>query len=262
MKLQRDFTLFKAKKLFEEFLQSGYIPSTLQNYLINLDKTYDNKVVIFRHDVDRGIRSALEMAQLENVLKIPASYYFRYRKNTFNREVIIQVANMGHEVGYHYEVLSKANGNLKKAKNIFEKELADFRKIVDVKTICMHGSPLSKWDSRKLWEEYNYKEFGIIGEPYFDLDYEKVLYLTDTGRRWDGAKLSVRDKVDSIFHTDLKRTEEIIKSVREDLLPNVVMINMHPNRWNNDAFEWTYELASQAIKNVVKKYLFVRRVKS
>lgn len=61
-------------------------------------------------------------------------------------------------------------------------------------SICMHGSPMSPYDSRDLWKQYNYKDFGIIGKPYFDIDFSKVLYLTDTGRRWDGEKVSVRDK--------------------------------------------------------------------
>ena len=48
------------------------------------------------------------------------------------------------EVGYHYEVLSKAKGDYEKAVELFEQELKEFRKIVDVKTICMHGSLLSR----------------------------------------------------------------------------------------------------------------------
>ena len=48
--------------------------------------------------------------------------------------------------------------------------------------------------TRDLWKKYNYRDFGIIGEPYFDVDYSKVLYLTDTGRRWDGDKVNVRDR--------------------------------------------------------------------
>ena len=54
-----------------------------------------------------------------------------------------------------------------------------------VKTICMHGSPLSKWDNRDLWKRYNYRDFGIIAEPYFDLDFDEVFYITDTGRSWN-----------------------------------------------------------------------------
>ena len=60
----------------------------------------------------------------------------------------------------------------------------------------MHGSPRSKWDSKDLWKEYNYRDYGIIGEPYFDIDFNKTAYYTDTGRMWDGEKFSVRDKTE------------------------------------------------------------------
>jgi hypothetical protein len=62
----------------------------------------------------------------------------------------------------------------------------------------MHGSPLSKYDNKMLWGKYDYHDFGIIGEPYFDVNFEEVLYLTDTGRRWDGKAVSVRDKATGV----------------------------------------------------------------
>jgi hypothetical protein len=75
----------------------------------------------------------------------------------------------------------------------------------------MHGSPLSRWDSRLLWSRYDYREFGIIGEPYFDVDFDEVLYLTDTGRRWDGERFSVRDKVRGNEELRMKNEELRIK---------------------------------------------------
>jgi len=83
---------------------------------------------------------------------------------------------------------------LNQAYELAKKHLAQLREVADVKTICMHGSPLSKYDNRDLWNHYDYRDFGIIAEPYFDLDFSKVLYLTDTGRRWDGEEVSIRDK--------------------------------------------------------------------
>lgn len=68
------------------------------------------------------------------------------------------------------------------------------RTLVPVSTIVMHGSPRSKHDSRDLWKHYDYRSLGIIGEPYFDIDFSKVFYITDTGRCWDGDRYSVRDK--------------------------------------------------------------------
>ncbi|MBW1833780.1 MAG: hypothetical protein JRI62_03015 [Deltaproteobacteria bacterium] len=53
-------------------------------------------------------------------------------------------------------------------KELYELDICDFgrnleklRKFYPVKTICMHGSPLSKWDNLDLWKKYNYREFGI-----------------------------------------------------------------------------------------------------
>jgi hypothetical protein len=122
-------------------------------------------------------------------------------------------------VGYHYEDLAVARQKIKvkrqKSKpdlhdlhdhRCFEKVLVDsaierfasnlekLRMIAPVKTICMHGSPMSRWDSRLLWKYYDYRDFGIIGEPYFDINFDEVMYLTDTGRRWDGDSFNIRDK--------------------------------------------------------------------
>jgi hypothetical protein len=251
--LNRDFTISKAKNLLKAFLRSDYSPTTLYNYLNYQKESYNNKVVIIRHDVDRQPQCALEMAALENELKICASYYFRYKKKVFNQKIIKQVGDLGHEIGYHYEVLSKTNGNFDEAAKLFQKELGFFREFVDVKTVCMHGSPLSKWDSKELWHKFDYRKFGIVGEPYFDIDFDKVLYLTDTGRRWNGAKYSIRDKVNSGLNTNIAKTDEIIRKLEEGSLPNVVMVNMHPNRWNENMFPWMCELAIQNLKNVVKR---------
>ena len=37
----------------------------------------------------------------------------------------------------------------------FRINLEKFREIYPVKTICMHGSTLSKYDNRLLWEKYD-----------------------------------------------------------------------------------------------------------
>jgi hypothetical protein len=34
----------------------------------------------------------------------------------------------------------------------------------------------------KVWEKYDYRDYGIIADPSFDIDYDEVLYITDTGK--------------------------------------------------------------------------------
>jgi len=63
-------------------------------------------------------------------------------------------------------------------------------------------------------------EFGILGELYFSIDFNEVLYLTDTGRRWDGESANVRGKVNSKFDHKLWSTFDIIKALNNNALPN------------------------------------------
>lgn len=130
--------------------------------------------------------------------------------------------------------------------------------MTEVKTICMHGSPRSPFDSKDIWKKFSYRDLGIIGEPYFDTDFSKIFYLTDTGRRWDGYKVSVRDKIEKyqdewiakglVFHS----TNDIIKAIKDGNLPRQIMITVHPQRWNPIGIKWTKELILQNVKNLIK----------
>jgi len=150
---------------------------------------------------------------------------------------------------YHYETLDKANGSFKKAIEIFKNELHEFRKVSDIKTICMHGNPLKPWSNRDLWTRYDFRDFGILGEPYLSIDYRGVLYLTDTGRRWDG-KYSVKDAV-ATSSPKIKNTNNLISLIKNGKIQNACLV-VHPNRWNDDFVTWSEELIFQNLKNLGK----------
>jgi len=133
--------------------------------------------------------------------------------------------------------------------------LRKFRQFYPVKTICMHGSPLSKYDNKKIWEKYDYRDYGIIAEPYFDIDFNEVFYLTDTGRSWNNSNASIRDKVDSKFNIKIKNTHDLIEKIQNNELPDKIMINVHPQRWNDEFVPWVSELVRQNVKNVIKRIL-------
>lgn len=236
-----DFTLEKFKELLDAL--KGYGDITL------------------RHDVDRLPQNSLKVALLEHEAGWKAVYYFRAVPESWDETIIREIASLGHEIGYHYESLTTCNGDMEAAYQDFCINLEKLRKLAPVTSICMHGSPASKWDSRDLWKYYDYHELGIETEPYLDTDFSKVFYLTDTGRRWDGFKVSVRDKIPGfqdqwikqglVFHT----TDDIIKAVREGSFPCSVMITTHPQRWTDNMGQWMMELASQTVKNVAKRVI-------
>ncbi len=203
----KDFTLQTYKKLLSAILQSGYRYMTFAEYIqCPADR---EKMLILRHDVDKEPLRSLRIAKMENELGINGTYYFRVVKNQLPKEVIENISKLGHEIGYHYDDLNAAGGVVENALVLFQKNLAKLRELAPIKTACMHGSPLSKHDNRDLWKNFDYHELGIIAEPYFDVDFGEVLYLTDTGRRWDGDRVSIRDKV--------RGERSVVMGKREDI---------------------------------------------
>jgi len=255
-----DFTISKYKELISALLLQGFSFITFNDYLLQEKKLLPHKFVLLRHDVENRYTNSLHLAQIQHQLDIKGTYFFRILPKCFNPEIVKQISDLGHEVGYHYDDLTKCKGDHKKAIARFEKSLNILREIAPIQTICMDGSPLSSYDNKDLWDHYDYKDYGIIGEPYFDMDFDQFFYLTDTGRRWDGWKTSVRDKVPQqenwnkeglVFHS----TNDIIRAAKQGKLPNKIMMTFHPQRWHEGGLPWLKELVVQNIKNQVKRVL-------
>ncbi len=259
--MSRDFTLKKYTELLQSLKKGGYRFMTFEQYCLERDSLNDVRFIVLRHDVDLKAENSLATAKIEHSLGLNASYYFRVVEQSNKPEIIKAIVEMGHEIGYHYEDMTICSGNAKKAIGHFEKQLAYFRQYYPVKTICMHGAPRSKFDGRDLWKGYDYHNYGIIGEPYFDVDFSKVFYLTDTGRRWDGFNVSLRDKV-PIYQDEWMRqglvfhgTDEVIDAIEKERFPNQLMMTTHPQRWTDRREEWLKEKATQSTKNMVKRLM-------
>jgi hypothetical protein len=253
-----DFTLKTYRLLLSTLQQCGYKFVTVENYNPQL---HNSKTIILRHDVDRLPLNSYKTALIEKELEIKGTYYFRIVKQSFDKKIIASIVNLGHEIGYHYEDLALAKGDFDKAEKLFKKHLAMFEGLYDVTTIVMHGSPASRYDNRLMWKKFNYHRYGLNKEPYFDMDFSQILYLTDTGRIWNGKKGNVRDK-ELTSHKKLLSasynfisTYDIINAAKKGGLPEVIMLNFHPQRWTDNYFNWIKELVMQAIKNPVKKIL-------
>ena len=300
-----DFTIRVYREIIESLLDAGYIFLPLCGW----DTAGDAPAVCLRHDVDRNPEMSLVTALIERNYGITGTYYFRADHGQFDGKYIEAISNAGHETGYHYEDLSSVAGLsaytahfrsggkepqkvnevadrhykmlLESALNSFILNLQNIRKIAPVSTICMHGSPLSRIDSRNIWQYHNYADYGIEKEPYFDIVMNDTLYLTDTGRRWDGQSVSVRDRLMATadfsewkrmplagslmnplpetrffqgkynFHSSF----EIMSAALNGNLPAKIMFTFHPQRWTNNPLRWFGELILQGGKNRVKHLL-------
>lgn len=301
-----DFTVITFRSLLRKFTDAGYSFKSCGEY----NDISSHKVIILRHDVDKLPENSLATAEIEHDAGIYGTYYFRCGNGGFEEETIKQISQLGHEIGYHYEDLRSARQKAKdkrqrtpdcKTARLHDKEeelaavaidsfrenLAKLRNIVPVETICMHGSPLSSADSRVLWKYYDYDTMGITAEPYFDFSLEDMLYLTDTGRRWNGSSVSIRDRYytrdddyyarwkrrpqpgSAMFMTEksdslqrqyrFRKTDDIFQAISSGNLPERLMITFHPQRWNDSTLSWLREYLWQNSKNAIK-YFMVKNI--
>ena len=222
-------------------------------------KSYPNVFCILRHDVDRFPFRALNMAILENRLGFRSSYYFRAKYVSFDSNIIKKIKRLGHEVGYHYECLSDSRGDMDWALQIFKNNLEKFRKIVPIKTISMHGKPMSEYDNRDMWQYTDFhqrlkNEFNILGEIYLDVDYSNIAYITDAGRNWNCNENNIRDKVASnvqISLSDSNLVDYIRKTDNRKLI-----LSTHPERWPMTYLGYLQSRLTDDMTNIVKKIIF------
>lgn len=255
-----DFTINKYKELCNAISNSGYIPLTVNDYL---SKSHPDKFIILRHDVDIKPERALKISQIENEFNIKSTYYFRMIPKVFNPEIITKIQELGHEIGFHYEVLDKAKGNYGKAISIFKEELAELRNVCEIKTICMHGYPLTPWKNSDIWNQYEFKDFGIIGEAYLSIDYNDVSYLSDTGRSWSGEKYRIKDIIESKNKKsyNIKSTDDLIRLIKEERFEHLCVLS-HPGQWTDNYCSWASTLITRNVKNIVKAYIIPKIHKS
>lgn len=280
--MDRDFTFDKYRKLCKAISNSGYQTLTMEEYFSYKEKA--RRYILIRHDIDSIPNYAQKMAKLENEMNISSTYYFRHIEGLFIPDLMRNIAELGHEIGYHYEVVDKSLGDYEVAIKLFAKELADFRDIYDVKTIAQHGSPLlgnlaatsvtgiynilkniivnknvfTKWVNADLWNKYDFRDFGILGEAYISFDFNEIKYLSDSGRNWDPTKYKFRDIVNVNSDLKIKNTDDIIDLINSEQLDAIYLL-VHPSQWKENFDEWLKWLLFQYFRNISKTFLKYKR---
>ncbi|MDD3534833.1 MAG: hypothetical protein PHC50_01615 [Candidatus Cloacimonetes bacterium] len=73
--------------------------------------------------------------------------------------------------------------------------------------------------------------------------------------------MSIRDKVNSAFEIEVKSTMHFIELIQAGKTPDRMMINTHPQRWDDNYLWWLKELVAQNLKNKIKQLLNTIRSK-
>jgi len=245
-----DFTLRKYTELLKSIMESGYEILTVERFL---NKSKHKRVVVLRHDVDKRPLTSLLMATIEHKLGVNSTYYFRL--STFKPKIVARISSLGHEVGYHYEVVDKSKGDLSKAWRMFKQELGYMRKFVSIVTASQHGNPLSKWNNLSLWDSHDFHEVKLIGEAYLSFMNINITYVSDTGMSWS-SHFSVKDTLPTAV--SLKNTDELIRRIQQNNENFYILV--HPDKWSISFFGWCFNISTQSAKNLIK--FLIKRVRA
>ena len=162
------------------------------------------------------------------------SFFLRNPKSV---DILKEIASLGHEVGYHYDVLDNNDGDKNNAIQEFREALSRFSDNgFTIKTVCPHGNPLKKrvgYSSNKdfFLDVEIQKSFKDIVDVYitfpdmFDKDY---WYITDAGYAYSyrDAKSTKTDATEEFF--PLNDKDEIIKMIQDG---QSMIISTHSHRY-------------------------------
>ena len=275
-----DFSYQQYKLILDTIASSDYQVIKIEDLIQN--KHLPEKFIVLRHDVDLDSFYQVKFAELENKYNIHTSYYFRFIDKTFKEEVINKVSQLGHEVGYHYEVLTKAKGDPVEAMKIFKEEQNVFKEKWNSLTVCPHGGSFidttdgyslrnilklipklitgkkvfSKYINFNMWEENHFEDFQIIGDAYSSVDFSDFLYLSDTGRSWD-QRYKRLDRVDSDINPlfNIRTSDDIINIIKTGEV-NKIYLLVHFEQWKDNFADWVTWYVSQIIRRIGKKIIF------
>ena len=144
-------------------------------------------VVFLRHDIDLHIQGIEQMAVVEAVHEIQATYYIPLTLHfnplyLDNQRVLRQIRDLGHEIGLHYDLKTYPT-DPEQARKHLDWEVSILSKVVGqpIHTICMHQPHTGQPDPFQEIDDYVHPR-----DPRYQ---EGLLYISDSCRAWRDESL-------------------------------------------------------------------------
>lgn len=186
--MECNFTYKHYKEAINLGKKLGFSFYCMHDYLKAKPK---NKFIVIRHDVDLSLKHALVMADVEKSLGIKSTYFIRTKGifNPFhgkNLEIMRRISNLGHEIGFHYELNHSDIASFKKD---FLKQKRKFEAVLNKKIFgaALHRTknPKDRSKSDKLnFVEPFLSELDLEYDAYSDIFLKQIRYISDSSYRW------------------------------------------------------------------------------
>jgi hypothetical protein len=205
----------------------------------------DDRVLVgLRHDVDDRLASALELARLEHARSLRATYFVLHGARYYDGPELLpalrELQELGHEVGFHYDLVTLQVVRGVDPRAYLEQELARLRGAgIDVVGVAAHGS---YWGHR-LGYKNDYFFRGLdepqAGFPNAERVGEVELAkgtLEEFGLAYDASRLGETDYwTDSWVDASGRRWHPELLDLRS-LKPGArAIVLVHPCHWDRSA---------------------------
>jgi len=175
----------------------------------------------------------------------------------FDTSIISRIADLGHEIGYHYEDFYTQQFDRRQALNAFKTNLSRMREISPVHSISMHGSPLSKYSNLELWNDREFETQGVK-DCTLSYDWRDYAYFTDTGRTFGPTDANLRDRIVAQVFAGVRTTDELRGFIASKAIPKI-FLNIHPERWTASKTDWMMQYMRDSLFNGAKRSLHLLR---
>ncbi len=173
------FSRAQYADLLEALCQGGYACGFYD------EEPRSDRTVFLRHDVDKNVHIALEMARMEHERSIRSTYFFLLRGSLYNllepdtARAVRAIAELGHKTGLHCD-LSRIQGDCDDVDKAVLAELDVFAAVSPVKAsrmVTFHNPPAEVVNHAPATDDY------LSGyDPKFMLP--KTKYISESNAHW------------------------------------------------------------------------------
>ena len=141
-KLEVDFSYHFYSSMLDQLKEKNYHFKTFDKF----DVSDTNTCALLRHDIDKSVPKALDIAIIEAEKGIKSTFFVRLHSNYYNPfsykcyRNLMQIADLGHEIGLHTELwdISLLRGENKIDMFLREKQILESIVQREIKSFSLH----------------------------------------------------------------------------------------------------------------------------
>lgn len=173
---------------FTEAAYEALLHAALKRFRIApvTDSEPEDGIALWRHDVDFSLQRARAIAKIEARLGVRSSFYVLLSSNFYNiiefenREILHEIAALGHDIGIHFDASIQSGDNLEDFEALLKRE-ADIVSWLVGREVCSFSVHNPTVTGKVKFESEQHAGLLNASAPAL---YERYTYCSDSNGLW------------------------------------------------------------------------------